>query len=182
MLAEWERWAAELLESHISYPLLCFFRSQHTNQSWLSGLCAVLDTCALMIAAVRDLPGRQAELTFAMARHAVVDLSQIFELTAVPPAKDRLPEGGFTQVHDVLCQAGVRVARDTGSQQRLQEMRALYEPYVDCLSRYLLMDLPPFLPAQARKDNWQSVARVRQATESALIDSLHRHQDDSHIF
>ena len=32
---DWERWAAEVLESHLSYPALSFFRSQHNNQSWL---------------------------------------------------------------------------------------------------------------------------------------------------
>ncbi len=37
VLREWERWAAELLEAQISYPVLTFFRSQHSNQSWLGG-------------------------------------------------------------------------------------------------------------------------------------------------
>ena len=53
LLVEWERWSAELLESHISYPLLCYFRSQHNNQSWISALTSVLDTSALLIAGVR---------------------------------------------------------------------------------------------------------------------------------
>ena len=177
LLAEWERWAAELLESHISYPLLCYFRSQHTNQSWLSGLCAVLDTCALMIASVQELPGRQAQLTFAMARHAVVDLSQVFELDPVAPAQDRLPAPAFTQAHDLLCQSGVRVARDEGSQQRLREMREMYEPYVETLSRHLMMELPPFVSEHTRRDNWQTVARVRHATEVASPQP-----EESHIF
>src|SRR5581483_11599018 len=74
LLVEWERWSAELLESHISYPLLCYFRSQHSNQSWIGALTAILDTSALLIAGVRGHEARQAQLTFAMARHAVVDL------------------------------------------------------------------------------------------------------------
>ena len=78
LLTEWERWSAELLESHISYPLLCYFRSQHTNQSWLSALTAILDTSALLISGVTAQEARQAQLTFAMARHAIVDLAQIF--------------------------------------------------------------------------------------------------------
>ncbi len=80
---EWERWSAELLESHISYPLLCYFRSQHNNQSWISALTAILDTSALLIAGVRGHEARQAQLTFAMARHALVDLAQIFSLAPV---------------------------------------------------------------------------------------------------
>ena len=131
LLAEWERWAAELLESHISYPLLCYFRSQHTNQSWLGALTTILDTCALVVSSVGDRSGRQAQLTFAMARHALVDLSQVFDQEPVAPAVDRLPEPGFRRLHDLLCQVGVKVARDEDSQTHLREMRALYEPYAE---------------------------------------------------
>ncbi len=188
LLEEWERWAAELLESHISYPLLCYFRSQHTNQSWLSALCAVLDTCALMVASVQDLPGRQAQLTFAMARHAVVDLSQVFELEPVPLPEDRLPLGAFSQLHDLLCQAGTRVARDQESYARLNEMRGLYEPYVATLARHLVMDLPPFITDRPRRDNWQTVARLFKETQAATpdpasIDPRSRHpEEEHHIF
>ena len=96
LLLEWERWSAELLESHISYPLLCYFRSQHTNQSWLSALTAVLDTSALLIAGVQGHEARQAQLTFAMARHALVDLSQIFSLPPLNSTPDRLPPSPVT--------------------------------------------------------------------------------------
>src|SRR5438132_2102758 len=46
---DWERWAAEVLESHLSYPALSFFRSQHNNQSWLGALITILDGSALVI-------------------------------------------------------------------------------------------------------------------------------------
>ncbi len=78
VLHEWEHWSAELLESHLSYPVLCYFRSQHDNQSWLGSLTTILDTCALVMVGVKGMPTWQAKLTFAMARHAVVDLAQIF--------------------------------------------------------------------------------------------------------
>ena len=185
LLEDWERWCAELLESHISYPLLCFFRSQHNNQSWLGALCAVLDTCALMVATVQDLSGRQAQLTFAMARHAAVDLSQVFYLRPATPARDRLSSADFKQLHDLLCQAGTRVAQDPDSLSRLNEMRALYEPYVESLSRHLQMDLPPFVPVDGRKDNWQTVARVRQKTQQAAPHTGPpgaEQEDEFHVF
>src|ERR1700691_4541224 len=91
LLVEWERWSAELLESHISYPLLCYFRSQHTNQSWISALTSVLDTSALLITGVQGHEARQAQLTFAMARHALVDLSQIFSRPPITNIPDRRP-------------------------------------------------------------------------------------------
>src|SRR4029078_1638816 len=78
LLGEWERWSAELLESHLSYPVLCFFRSKHDNQSWLAALTTVLDTCALVLVGIDGPSAWQAKLTFAMARHAVVDLAQVF--------------------------------------------------------------------------------------------------------
>src|SRR5262249_27767642 len=75
LLAEWERWAAELLESHLSFPVLSYYRSQHENQSWVGALTVILDTSALLIAGVDGPDGYQARLTFAMARHAAVDLT-----------------------------------------------------------------------------------------------------------
>src|ERR1035438_10091402 len=48
VLRDWERWAGELLESGISYPVLSFFRSQHSNQSWLGALMTMLDVASLL--------------------------------------------------------------------------------------------------------------------------------------
>lgn len=166
LLEEWERWSAELLESHISYPLLCLFRSQHTSQSWLSAVTAILDTCALLIAGVQEESARQAQLTFAIARHALVDLSQIASLQPMTNAPDRLPPGQFRSLYDQLCQAGVRVCRDEHSCERLNEMRSMYEPYAEALSHFLAMALPPFHLDHPKKDNWLTVAKVRAAAES----------------
>ena len=101
LLYDWERWSAELLETHLSYPVLAYFRSQHTNQSWLAALTAILDTCALIMAGMNDGPTRQAQLTFAMARHAVGDLAQIFARSRQPVlAPDRLPPSSLTALRD----------------------------------------------------------------------------------
>src|SRR3989454_11392241 len=90
LLRDWERWSAELLESHVSFPVLSYFRSQHDNQSWVAALTTLLDVCALVITRIEDGPALTARLTFAMARHAVLDLCAIFHLTPAPPAVDRL--------------------------------------------------------------------------------------------
>jgi hypothetical protein len=167
LLVEWERWSAELLESHISYPQLCYFRSQHSNQSWISALTAILDTSALLIAGVRGHEARQAQLTFAMARHAMVDLAQIFSLSPANDAADRLPAERYEQLYNLLCQSGVSVCRDGHSIERLCEMRALYEGYALTLSDYLCMPLPPWMADQPHKDNWLTVAKLRAQTEAA---------------
>jgi len=166
LLVEWERWSAELLESHISYPLLCYFRSQHGNQSWLSALTAILDASALIIAGVGGQEARQAQLTFAMARHALVDLAQILSRKPVAGASNRLPPESSAQLYDLLCRSGVNVCRDAHSVERLREMRELYEGYAEALARYLNMPLPPWMPDHPYKDNWLAVARVREQTEA----------------
>jgi hypothetical protein len=172
LLVEWERWSAELLESHISYPLLCYFRSQHNNQSWISALTAVLDTSALLIAGVQAHEARQAQLTFAMARHALVDLAQIFSLAPVTGAPDRLPAERYEKLYNLLCQSGVSVCRDGHSFDRLRDMRLLYEGYAEALSAYLCMPLPPWIADQPHKDNWLAVAKLRAQTEEANSPSV----------
>ena len=187
LLVEWERWSAELLESHISYPLLCYYRSQHSNQSWLSALTAVLDLCALMIAGVQDHAARQAQLTFAIARHALVDISQIFSQPPVQDAEDRLSPERFDLLYQQLCQSGIRVCRDGDSMERLKKMRLLYEGYAVALSRFLRMPLPPWIVDQPHKDNWLSVAKLREQTELVGAENVNLEtalplalQDDEH--
>jgi len=182
LLEEWERWSAELLESHISYPLLCFFRSQHSSQSWLSGITAILDACALLIASVQEESSRQAQLTFAMARHALVDLSQILSKQPVTNVPDRLPAERFHAIYDQLCQAGVRVCRDDQSSARLSDLRKMYESYAEALSRYLAMPLPPFYLEHPKKDNWLTVARVRAAAAAGGGGVGVAHDSEGHVF
>ena len=91
LLAEWERWAAEVLESHISFPVLSFYRSQHDNQSWVAALTAILDASALVVSGVPGAARTQAYLTFAMARHVAVDLCQAVPVPPVEPRRGPAP-------------------------------------------------------------------------------------------
>ena len=106
LFKDWERWSAQLLESHLSYPVLAYFRSQHDNQSWISALTAILDACALTISGVEDVCARQAQLTFAIARHAVADLCQVFSAAPVAPPEDRLPAETLRMIRETLAQHG----------------------------------------------------------------------------
>ncbi|HEX8139444.1 MAG TPA: potassium channel family protein [Pyrinomonadaceae bacterium] len=172
LLGDWERWAAELMESHLSYPVLCWFRSQHDNQSWLAALTTVLDACALVIVGVDGASGRQAQLTFAMARHAVVDLAQIFSTAPQPPASDRFPPAELERLRLVLSAAGIALRDGAAAEQKLAELRRMYEPYVNALSEYLLMPLPSWIPATTAADNWRTSAW--EITPRASIAPLQR--------
>jgi hypothetical protein len=158
VLHEWERWSAELLESHLSYPVLAYFRSQHDNQSWIAAMTAILDTCALVMVGVEGACARQAELTFAMARHAVADLSLVLQIPPREPRRNRLPPETLSELRSLLAEAGVRLRHDAESEEKLLHLRRMYEPYVAALGRYLNMTLPPWIPRAGRTDNWQSSA------------------------
>ena len=155
LLVDWERWSAEVLESHLSYPFLVYFRSQHTNQSWLAALTTILDACALIMTGINGGPKRQAHLTFAKARHAVVELSQIFITSPPALAPDRLPPSSLSVLGNMLAETGVTLRDDLATEQTLRELRRMYEPSVQALSNYLLISLPPWFRISETPDSWQ---------------------------
>lgn len=162
-LADWERWSAEFLESHMSFPMLCYYRSMHDNQSWLAALTLVLDTCSLLLATVTEKNMYQTQATFAMARHAVVDVALVFLQKLPPGEEDRLPAEKFREIYDSLSLTGMLLREPEGAREKLQELRAMYEPFVIGLARVFLFPLPGFMPERATVDNWQTSAWMRRA-------------------
>ncbi len=160
LLKTMETWSADVLESHLSYPVLAYYRSQHDRESWLSALTAILDVCALI---EQRFEGEhswqnplcwQAHLTYAMARHTIVDLALVFNIVPEPGGETRITPEQWTNVQQVLRSAGIPLA--TSSDQRLSEIRAQYEPYIVGMANRLRQDLPPFAEEHASKDNWES--------------------------
>jgi hypothetical protein len=163
LLHEWERWSAELLEGHLSYPILAYFRSQHDNQSWLAALTAILDTCALAMTGVEGACQRQAQLTFAMARHALVDLSIVFRTRPDENKPDRLPPEKLAALRTIQAAAGIQLKED-GADLRLTELRRMYEPYVHALASYFRLRVPPWLAEENRVDDWQASTWERRTS------------------
>src|SRR2546428_9272703 len=130
------------MESHLSYPVLAYFRSQHANQSWLGALTTILDTCALFMAGVREDSAWEARVTFAMARHAVVDLARVFHLRPRAPSADRLSSSDLARLFHLLAEAGRPPSDTAETTQRLPDYRGTDEPYVNALAHRLLMPLP----------------------------------------
>lgn len=169
LLEEWERWSAEMLESHVSYPILCYYRSQHDNQSWLAAITAVLDTCALLIATVEGASTRQAQLTFAMARHTLVDLGHVFKRERREEAFRRNPPERLTcddygRLCDTLAPSDLKLCGTNQTQERLAALRLLYEPHAQALAEYLCMELPlwtPLVREPGKVDQWKAVAGLK---------------------
>jgi hypothetical protein len=155
-LHEWEHWAAEVLESHISYPVLALFRSQHINQSWLGALTTILDVSALIIVGMEGIASNQARLTFAMARHAVVDLAQVVGARYQPDAADRLPPQVLANLRQVLTANGLQLRTGEEADRKLTALRSMYEPYVQAMAGRLLLRLPEWSGGTKVKDNWRS--------------------------
>jgi hypothetical protein len=162
LLAEWERWGAEVLESHISFPVLSYFRSQHDNQSWVAALTVILDASALVVSSVPGSVKSQAYLTFAMARHVAVDLCQAVSAPPVEPPEDRLSPDRLRALCELLRRAGLELADGGGAEERLAELRRMYEPFVQALSQRFLMPLPPMMVEGHPVDNWQTSAWMRR--------------------
>ena len=156
VLRDWERWAGELLESGISYPVLSFFRSQHSNQSWLGALMTMLDVTSLVITGIEGIHPGQARLTFAMARHAAVDLAQVVNARYDPQAAERLPDADFDTLRQTLAAAGLKLRTSDEARQKLNKLRSMYEPYIHSTARNLMVALPPWQHLVKTRDNWQA--------------------------
>jgi hypothetical protein len=159
-LVEWEAWAAELLESHLSFPVLSYYRSQHDNQSWLAGLAMVLDASSVLMVAGSERCRRRAELTFAMARHACVDLCLVFWLPPVGSMPERL---NASEMERLFLQSSMHSGLSNEQTERLCSIRVLYEPFLQALADYFRLQLPRFFPDRAAPDNWQTSAWTKRA-------------------
>jgi hypothetical protein len=161
MLAEWERWSAELLEIQLSFPVLTYYRSQHDNQSWLAALAMILDTCALLLVEVKQENSYQTQLTFAIARHAAVDLSLVLKAHPHVIGEGRFSRAQRDALRKSLRDAGVELS-DGEPDARLAELRAMYEPFLFALAERFLFALPPIVLDTEPADNWQRSAWMQR--------------------
>jgi hypothetical protein len=153
---DWEHWSAEVLESHISYPVLSYYRSQHNNQSWLGALTTILDATAIVITGVEGIRNEQARVTFAMARHAVVDLAQVIHAHYDPTVPSRLAPEETELLRKTLSERGLRLREGPEAEHKLAHLRGLYEPYVQGMAERLFISLPPWFFAEKKRDNWEA--------------------------
>ncbi len=179
LLHGWERWSAELFESHLSYPVLVYFRSQHDNQSWLAALTAILDASAFLMTNGKGAIVRQAELTFAMARHAIVDLALVLRTVPQRPPVDRLPEDALVALHGMLEAEGMDLRKGHEGANELADLRGTYEPYLHALSLRMRLALPPWMLPATRRDNWQISVYDRRA--GARRSKTRAYDDEEHF-
>jgi len=166
-LHDWENWSADLLESHLSYPVLMYYRSQHDRQSWLAALTTILDVSALLAVGIDGVPEQAGYFTFAIACHAAVDLAQLFTLPPGLLQISRLSSIEFAQLQDMLTAMGITLHGEETAEQRLAALREKYEPYVIALARHLQMALPGWIAEPEGPDDWQTSAWYHDSTAPA---------------
>lgn len=107
---DWERWIADVAESHTTYPVLVSFRSPHALRSWVTSLLAVLDAAALQHALQGEEAPSQARLCLRMGFTALRDIADVL---GIPYDPDPSPEDGITLTYEAFCK-GVDRVEQTG--------------------------------------------------------------------
>ncbi len=152
------------METHLSYPILGYFRLQHVNQNWLAALTTIVDASAYALAYGPRGSTEGAELTFRIGSHAPGDLAYTLSTRRVerdpePRSRDRLPPEDLAELRGRFEGGGLHSeADDEVCAERLAELRAKYEPFAIAISRHLALDLPDWLPRGEVREEWQATA------------------------
>jgi hypothetical protein len=170
-LAHWEEWIAELLQEQLSYPMLAYFRSQHQNQSWIAALTAILDSSAVVLLCSEGDLRHQAQLTFAIGRHALVDLATVFRARPCP-CPERLEEHDLQRLKSELTRCNTCLGSERLTAENLARFRRMYEPYAWSLSTHFLMALPGWLADEKNQDNWRSTSFDHPGGPFAVSDPM----------
>jgi hypothetical protein len=152
-LREAERWMAEILHSHLSHPVVSFYRAQHLGESWLVSLATVLDSCALLIAGGDGLPAVQAKLTYRMGLVLLKDLSDALGIAVDPRAQVRLTEADLPALIAAAEASGLKLNFGPRATAELLRLVPRYDTYLVALSSWLVIDLPPWIPLKAAEQD-----------------------------
>jgi len=177
-LADWEEWAADLLQDELSYPMLAYFRSQHLNHSWIGALVAITDTSALIFLSAKDELKHQAEATFAMARHALIDSSKVLGVKPHPNGSDRLSPAAFGEIRKIIKNADAALDSRLLREGDIAKLRFSYEAYADALGLHLLMAIPTWIPENNSADNWRITSAKQSEHIFAVSDPFHEEEDE----
>ncbi|MHB8588775.1 MAG: ion channel [Candidatus Dormibacteraceae bacterium] len=136
---EWRRWSAMVLESHLAYPLLVYFRSSHDNEAWINSFGAVMDAAVLIISTVDDASEGPARLMFTIGTHLVEDMSWVFRLKGTDDVIVERPE--YQVAVERLVKSGYRVHDTEAGWKQFAELRSRYASPLNQMAHWLV--IPP---------------------------------------
>ena len=148
---------AATLQSHLSHPVLCFYRAQHYGQSWLVSLTTVLDTCSLLIVGGEGRIREQARLTYRMGLLLLADLASALELTVPSDVDTRLTEADLPALRAALSSEGIALRLGPTEGTELVRINHRYDIYLHAMARWLMITLPPWIPPAEDKSTEQGM-------------------------
>jgi hypothetical protein len=138
---DWRDWAAEVLESHLAYPILFFFRSSHDNEAWINSFGAVMDAATLVLSTIEDKSAGPAKLMLTVGNHLVEDMSWYFRF---PHPEDPIVERQeFDEALVRLKKAGYDLKPADAAWEKFVRHRTKYATPLNLLARNMAI-----VPAQ----------------------------------
>jgi hypothetical protein len=142
LFVEWQRWGVEVLDSHVAYPLLGYFRSSHDNLSWISALGSVLDAASLILTTIEDVPRGEAKLFKRVGTHLVEDIYNLGFRAGAPSTLDR---SDYDAACARLTEAGYRLCRTDDAWRHFEAARGTYAPRLEAMATYWAMPATSWL-------------------------------------
>jgi hypothetical protein len=158
---EWRRWAAAVLESHLAYPILLYFRSSHDNEAWLNSFAAVMDAATMVLSCIEHESVGAARLMSKVGNHLVEDVVFYFR-TKSPPGVGVTREE-FTEAMTRLKAAGYRCRPHDAAWSDFFDMRSRYAPTLSRLADRLEIPPAPWLGDRSYRPHRPAQRRPRQA-------------------
>jgi ion channel len=160
---DWRGWSAAVLESHLAYPILVYFRSSHDNEAWLNSFGAVMDAATLVLSTVvsEDATEGHARLMSKVGNHLVEDLAWYFRFK-----NDQVPiveRHEFDDARDRLIKAGYNCRESDLAWTEFSALRSTYASPLNQLAGRLAI-----MPAKWIGDRSYLPHTQRQPTRSRV--------------
>lgn len=136
---EWRKWSAMVLESHLAYPLLVYFRSSHDNEAWVNSFGAVMDAAVLVMSTVEDDSAGSARLMYTVGNHLVEDIGWVFRFRSTSDAIVERPEWQIAV--ERLTRAGYQSRDAEPAWIKFVELRSRYATTLNNMAQ--LLAVPP---------------------------------------
>lgn len=153
ILRECERWMSEIVQTHLSHPVLSFYRAQHWGQSWLVSLTIILDSCSLLIVCIDGLAAEQARLTYRMGVHLLKDLAEALGLSIDPQSRGRLTEAELPALAAAIEASALGLTLNPHQTARLLRLTQRYDAFLVPLSEWLAIPLPGWIPPESSAED-----------------------------
>lgn len=135
LFVQGQQWTSEVMESHLAYPILSYFRSSHDYESWVGTLGTLLDAATLLLAtADGGKQHGQARIMYWTGRHLVHDFVTYFGLRTTQGAGIERYE--FLQARLRLAELGLELADEESSWIAFSELRGTYAPGLSAMANF----------------------------------------------